>query len=502
MATKKLQNLTKWVLFVHRYTGFVLSLLFLFWFLSGFVMLYKSFPSLSISERLERTVSIPTSKAFVAPSEINQLYPGQKWESIKVLTHLGRPVYQLQSDDGTFRSVFADTGEKVPSISADEAGQIVDEFMKGEYAIRKVEKMTELDQWTPRTSFMPYLPSYKVYVDDGKGTVCYVSSTTGTLFQKVNRSDKIWAWLGAIPHWVYFKELRIRTQLWRDVVVGISILGVIMCVAGLYMGIVRVKRKKKNQWAFSPFKKVWFKWHHYTGFIFGLITFTWILSGLLSMNPWKWSPSRSLSANANLVWQGGEVSGLESFVVSPSEALDVLSSDESWQQIRVMDFILFAGKPYYRADFSDGSTRLFQADGQSMQWITELPAQSYLNQVQLLHPKADGLQMTTLSEYDAYYYDRHKTRPLPVLKVDINDQSNTTYYINPKTATVSLKYEQNSRLNRWLYNGLHSLDFPALVFRRPLWDIVMIVLMLGGTSVSNTGLVLTWRWLKRKMSKA
>ena len=28
--------------------------------------------------------------------------------------------------------------------------------------------------------------------------------------------------------------------------------------------------------------------------------------------------------------------------------------------------------------------------------------------------------------------------------------------------------------NRWLYHGLHSLDFPFLYARRPLWDVVMI----------------------------
>ncbi len=107
--------------------------------------------------------------------------------------------------------------------------------------------------------------------------------------------------------------------------------------------------------------------------------------------------------------------------------------------------------------------------------------------------------MTELVEYDAYYYDKHRTKPLPVLKVDINDEANTTYYINPKTTEVLMKYETTSRVNRWVYHGLHSLDFPALLFRRPAWDMVVIVLLLGGTSVSITGLMLTWKWGRRKM---
>ena len=501
MTKKRLGKLTKWMLYVHRYTGFVLSLLFLFWFISGFVMMDKGFPYLGKSESLRRMSSIPSQKPFLEPGAFSENAAGLDWQnvhSIQIVSLLGRPVYRLQSTDGDFACYYADTGEKVPTLSTGEAKQIVDDFMKGEYAIKKVEPMHKLDQWTPRTRFLPYLPAYKVYLDDGQGTVCYVSSVTGEVFQQVNLADKTWAWLGAIPHWIYFKDLRIQTQLWRDVVVGLSLLGVVMCIAGLYMGIVRIKRKRHKQWAFSPYKKAWFKWHHYTGFIFGLITFTWILSGLFSMNPWKWSPSRSLSKEAMYQWQGGALSpGL--FIINPSKALSAFNQINKRKEVRELVFIQFGGRPYYRANLADGSTSLFQADGYPGQWVDGLSTEAYLDQVQALHPEAAGLQVTELTDYDAYYYDKHRTKPLPVLKVDINDKANTSYYINPKTSEVMLKYENTSRINRWLYHGLHSLDFPALFFRRPLWDIVVIVLLLGGTSVSITGLVLTWKWIKRKM---
>jgi hypothetical protein len=45
-----------------------------------------------------------------------------------------------------------------------------------------------------------------------------------------------------------------------------------------------------------------------------------------------------------------------------------------------------------------------------------------------------------------------------------------------------------SRVERWLYNGLHSLDFPGFYDRRPLWDIGMILLLLGGLASSSIGL--------------
>jgi hypothetical protein len=54
-----------------------------------------------------------------------------------------------------------------------------------------------------------------------------------------------------------------------------------------------------------------------------------------------------------------------------------------------------------------------------------------------------------------------------------------------------------SRLRRWLYQGFHSLDFPFLYFHRPLWDIVVIVLSIGGTVLSFTTMLPAWRRLKR-----
>ena len=56
----------------------------------------------------------------------------------------------------------------------------------------------------------------------------------------------------------------------------------------------------------------------------------------------------------------------------------------------------------------------------------------------------------------------------------------TWLYIDPRRGEIVRKEEQLTRLNRWLYHGFHSLDFPFLYYRRPLWDVVVIVLSIGG----------------------
>ena len=66
-----------------------------------------------------------------------------------------------------------------------------------------------------------------------------------------------------------------------------------------------------------------------------------------------------------------------------------------------------------------------------------------------------------------------------------------------KTATIVGRYSARGCVNRWLYHGLHSLDFPVFYFTRPLWDIVVIGLCAAGAILSGLGAVLGFRRLWR-----
>jgi hypothetical protein len=82
----------------------------------------------------------------------------------------------------------------------------------------------------------------------------------------------------------------------------------------------------------------------------------------------------------------------------------------------------------------------------------------------------------------------------------MHDSEASRYYIDPKTARVVGTYSNRNWVGRWLYNGLHSLNFPWLYNYRPLWDIVVIFFMVGGTALCVTSLVLSWRVLGRKLA--
>src|SRR5262249_45631342 len=113
--------------------------------------------------------------------------------------------------------------------------------------------------------------------------------SAGQVVHWVTATQRFWNWLGAIPHWLYFSDLRSNVVLWSQIVIWASIVGTFLTVLGLCLGIAQFRRGSGNE--LSPYRGL-FYWHHIAGLLFGLITLTWVVSGLVSMNPWGFLESR------------------------------------------------------------------------------------------------------------------------------------------------------------------------------------------------------------------
>ena len=61
-------------------------------------------------------------------------------------------------------------------------------------------------------------------------------------------------------------------------------------------------------------------------------------------------------------------------------------------------------------------------------------------------------------------------------------------------SNVVARVHRGTRVQRWLFNAMHSLDFSFWYGTRPLWDIGIIALCLGGLTSSGIGL---WLGIKR-----
>ena len=163
-----------------------------------------------------------------------------------------------------------------------------------------------------------------------------------------------------------------------------------------------------------------------------------------------------------------------------------------------LSYTSFAGQPLYSLTLSDGSSRFVSLDGQI---VTEFDREKIVWLIKKSVPEPEKLELRTLEQYDAYYQDRTGRKALPVILALTNDAEATRYYIDPKTASVVGSYSNSNWVNRWLYHGLHSLNFPFLYNHRPLWDIVVITFMVGGTALCVTSLVLAWRAMGKKLRR-
>jgi hypothetical protein len=321
---------------------------------------------------------------------------------------------------------------------------------------------------------------------------------TGEVVQHTTRASRIAAYFGAIPHWLYFTPLRKHANEWAHFVIWAAGLGTVAALLGITLGV----------WMYSPSKRFHYKgapssipyagqkrWHSILGLVFGLVACTWVFSGMLSMEPFpklqrgQEGPRSRVAAALH-----GEPIQLREFNAKlPREALAQVDPG-----FRVKELVVssFAGEPVYLAAASLNQTRIIPVHGDpAIEFDTSKIIQVMKNAV-LPHSLAEARLMT---EYDAYYLDRLKQRPLPVIFARVNDDENSTYYVDPKTARIVQSYNSHSRWNRWLYHGLHAIDFPLLYQHRPLWDIVVLILLVGGTSLCVTSLILAGGVLSRKL---
>jgi hypothetical protein len=527
MALRPIALLKRSLIFVHRWLGVALALVFILWFVSGIVMMYWTFPGITGTDRLQRAPTLDTSRLTLTPEQAYAtLGRGEPPSQVRLASYDGRPVYRFAGGRGGGRGggggrgrgggatmVYADDGSKPPAV--DDA--MVDRAAAA-WAGRPVSEATkvsvkEADQWTVEGNLRSMRPLYKYSWPDGQQA--YLNGTTGEVVQYTTTSSRFWAWLGAIPHWMYFTQLRVHQREWFAFVVWSSLIGTVAALMGVVIAIWMYSPRMRYRHAGMPTSipyTGWKRWHTIIGLFFGVMTTTWAFSGLLSMGPFpiidKLTDLTVPPPADQPRGRGGRGGGgafasalrgammpLESYAARPPAAALAAVPDF---QVKELEYTSFAGEPVYMATDGGGRTRIIPVEGEPKE---SFDAGKIMRRVKESPAGRNLAELRMMDEYDAYYLHRRGARPLPVIYARMNDSVGTRYYIDPKTATIAVTYSSRGWVNRWLYHGLHSFDFPWLYNYRPLWDIVVISLMLGGTALCVTSLMLAWRVLARKLAR-
>ncbi|WP_213775196.1 PepSY domain-containing protein [Bradyrhizobium sp. dw_78] len=471
----------RWLYVIHRWIGIVTCLLFAMWFVSGIVMMYVAFPQLTNRERVMALPAIAWDRVLVTPDRAMTSagvasYP----RDLRLMMLDDIPVYRLVEWNGAHKTISAMDGRLIDGITSEQALAIASHH-PGAVHPQMIGTITR-DQWSVTARYDSLRPLFLVSLGDREGTELYISARTGELALDTTRRERIWNWLGSIPHWIYPTVLRRDGAAWRQVVLWISGICIVVAVTGFWIGILRLRwRRRYARGTVTPYRG-WMAWHHIAGLIGGIFVLTWIFSGWLSLNPGEYFAARGPTENMAVRYAG-------------HEAPRIIASFRSTPPPGAVEarFVWIGGRPLMMLTDREGHQT---AAGPENGVATMLSDDEIFAAARRLLPDAAMTTHLRLQEFDAYWYSHHNERALPVLRVGFDDAARSWFYIDPRNGDVLGRIDDSRRTYRWLFNALHSLDFPLLLRYRPAWDIVMWLLSLTGMIVSASGIVIGWRRLR------
>jgi hypothetical protein len=448
----------------------------LMWFASGAVMMYVGFPRFPEQARLRALSPIAWQACCHLPDGL--FNDNERFASVQLENLPDTPVLRLrrtllpdilvdlaqggikQIDDAAALAIAADAPLRLFGVQA----RVID------------TETIKSDQWTVGR-YQADRPLYRFAFDDPERSTIYISSTSGQILLWTTARQRFWNWLGAIPHWIYPLALRANTQLWSQIVIWASILGTFLTSVGLYLGIAQFKRGKDHR--VSPYRGLLY-WHHLAGLIFGILTLTFVVSGLLSMNPWGFLGSRRGSEQVRLEGAAPRWAEIKT-------SLDAISAGS----VPAVSLVTapYAGRLHWLATDPAGVVSRLDAAGR----MAPLSEGDLVEAARRLAGENGIAAQSIINEEDAYYFDRHDEFVLPVYRVILNDAGGTRYYLDAISGALLQRTDVNSRWHRWLFGGLHRLDFAAWLRARPAWDIILLTLLLGGIGLSATGVYLAVR---------
>lgn len=489
----------RWLYLTHRWLGIALCAFFAMWFVSGVVMMYVGYPKLTPAERLQHLPALDAAAPLLSPAQaLERAGVGGALKDLRLAAASGgRPMYfatPAGARGGEVMVIDALSGEHLPTVDADWALASAAAYAASGQGLEYLDSIEE-DAFTHSRGLDAHRPLHRVQLADADQTRLYISGQTGEVVRDATRTERLWNYAGAWIHWLYPFRGNAFNAYWSDIVNWLSIAGIGVALAGTVVGIMRWRfTRPYRSGARSPYPGRMMRWHHVTGLLFALVTITWIFSGLMSMNPWRIfdsgaAPLRQTTVQGAALQPSARYATPQALVAAAGAAVRELR----WQM--VLD------RPTVFAQTASGAAQLL--DASTAQPLTLDPQALKAAAARLLpFPVA---RIETLTDYDLYYYARAphsmmgaSERPLPIWRIVFDDPHASWVHLDPHTGNVLGRLDSHKRASRWLFALLHSWDWLPLLERRPLWDITLVGLSLGGLLLSGSGMVIGWRRLRRR----
>ncbi|HEL2982608.1 TPA: PepSY domain-containing protein [Stenotrophomonas maltophilia] len=490
----------RWTYLVHRWLGIGGCLLMLLWFVSGMVMLFIGYPKLTPGERLAALPVLGDARDLQGLSVLPAVVQAEP-EVVALTTLRGEPAYVVRngSNVGAWSAV---TGQALLPVSAQRAEASAAQFAGGQAFVGATR--VDEDRWTHSRALDAHRPLYRVEVGGAQPGDVYVSSHTGEVVQDAPHVQQRWNYAGAWLHWLYFLRMQSVDPVWTWVVIVLSALCSVAAISGIVVGVWRWRfRGHYRTGAKTPYVEPWMRWHHLIGLVAAAFIFTWIFSGLMSMNPLGvFSSTREAMDSGR--YRGGTVA-VDGALGEPAALLAAVD-DARFKPVEIQ-WRRIDGELFAVLLDGQGETRIVSGSDGHLQVARLLPA-AWLQQ------KVRALSDAPVQGYwvqhaaDAYFYPRAPeamngaaVRRFPVAVADFDDAEATRVYLDLATGDPLLTMGRRERVGRWLFHFLHSWDLPAMLRQVTARLAVLLLLSLAGAALCATATVIGYRRLRMKLRR-
>ncbi len=483
--------MNRFIIKFHRVLGTFLSILFLMWFVSGLVLVYHYFPYMHDKDLLEHAQPLDT----VALRPMADIVGGARMHRDSIASAVlqwraGVYTVKLTDCNGNEELLDAQTGLRVPRFSDRQLRQVAAAWHDGDITL--LDSLNSIDLWLIYAYPHREWPVLKYGFSGTDKAEIYLSSRTGDVVQYTTGESRFWAWVGAIPHWIYITWLRENgSALWRDVVAWVSGIGIFATLSGLYVGIRATIIARRHRKGLTPYGKPLFRWHHVLGLVFGLFALTYVFSGFMSVRhvP-QWLVPVTEKRDVQTDIKGSANISIGDFT---TDYRDIIARTGA----KRLTWTLVGRKPVYRVEgCADGTTLLVDARSGApftidRETCRDIVADDFGKHV--------ACEVTWQTEYDKYYVSFREERrpPLPVWKIAVDDADRSVYYLNPVDGTARY-YNSNTRLRSIAYGVLHCFNSHYFTQHPTLRIAAIWILMIGGIALSLTGVVMGIRRIRHR----
>ncbi len=179
MKLQQLPSLRFSLIFLHRWLGIAIGLMFVLWTISAVILMYYGIPHHTAGERLSRLPPLDLSTAAVSPQQALDTVGGTPFR-LRISMHDDRPVYRINTGTvfGEWTLVYADTGDVMTGVDEDTAIFTLAKLYP-EYAeeMRYEGFLREPDMFTHSPALQTQFPLHRIGMGNrfGRGDTYYVS---------------------------------------------------------------------------------------------------------------------------------------------------------------------------------------------------------------------------------------------------------------------------------------------------------------------------------------